>query len=1353
MSREHKSLLDSDDESQQPCLGDLSASESSETISAMELEKMDVKSAVQYLRRQDSGMTENEVDDAVTDLLYTRALNALASEKKEAPSPPAKTNPPASKKQKQSERRKTKSKSGTGAPSGNAGRQNSGNRDTLSDPKSKSQPKGGSKSAGDANLKAQKEATEKEMASKLNQEKKMLTLLSNFPAKIRNKLTSEQNSVWKKLVDTFSAQYPVDIANGPSEQINKLKDLKIATKDPRGMFNDHALAAGVRAELRRRAVVKAVLEGHTHLAELFGNQHTTQFVTALGDHLRSCGWQGKLVYDVTGEHREAKDIEKRSGTNLSSSATFGIVIDLYEHYCMEDPDSLMDYLKKFHPQMETLYIIHNVMTGYAGVAPGYTWFAPKPDVRLVQIGKQNPFEHPYHSWLDVKSHTTNAGWFVDRSFQLSETASMSGTIFNKGGSSNPPPVFKVLKTPYQYFGVYQPLHRRALNWLSGESPMILLDKRMLDNAMAQFSNKNPTEFTYASIKLKITQMLRDEDWVRISSLLDYDNDRVAAVMTDLVMHKTFLQNTHSFKALNPHIREYRSVSSSSMFTEQPVKPWATYIKLFAKIFGGSVLAALLYLYGRKRAAGALLPVHNIFEAAVVGPVVEEVLKRFIPYKLFTAFLSIVETARDFGKLPWYLLLGRLAMHWVSALLPYKYGVMVHSVWNLIMCFRFFPEMRSLSSYRETWQAGRLALAVTNIRMNESFAVPVSGSFVTSTIIDTLLHLLESPVSSTEEYQNALVHNPETLEFSPGLLALDCPEYTLCPPATLCDEEINLPVDRTVFHGQVVISNKEELVQWFHNHHVPDPTTKIYHVLTFNGPSLWAPQSLKQNPYVAACLAYGRIAKPLPVKPLYSTWDLDSMYPMIVHSMNFFGQIVDPDWPFWQEMWKNHVQETGKWFKYARFWENRFDITASDSRVIKGIKKIQIMSKSDEVLVGKNIKKLIPRPIDNIAPIVAFVTGPLDYMLKMALLSRADSSDLDSFSFPRPCEYGFRQTKFSKFQFFWVPCLGFTQHDLTVLMQQFVLRDDAGMLLSHGDDSLLIHKYNGQFVMMESDLSSCDRSLTGPSLKFERDVINRALEWCGADPQFFEANEVAYKLSFADRIMDGIRVSLDGDAQRPTGCTRTSLMNTILTAMPMLMMHLHYCQHNLFKMLTDQPVIVDKYYYVHGLDAKVKIHHEREGRFPTGTFLKGIWLDTDCGTLAWTRLPSMALKMFKTLKPLPTLTKKYRKEKVELDEARRRYAVMIATSWKPFDLPYGIREWVEKWAVQDDLELPTIPLDGRVLPGTVNRYTFSNKQALLSLSEHYNVEPELFEDWCRRFMTLEPGQGYCHPVWSALGADY
>lgn len=128
-----------------------------------------------------------------------------------------------------------------------------------------------------------------------------------------------------------------------------------------------------------------------------------------------------------------------------------------------------------------------------------------------------------------------------------------------------------------------------------------------------------------------------------------------------------------------------------------------------------------------------------------------------------------------------------------------------------------------------------------------------------------------------------------------------------------------------------------------------------------------------------------------------------------------------------------------------------------------------------------------------------------------------------------------------------------------------------------------------------------------------------------------------------------------------------------------------------------------------------------------------------------KLRSQADRSLSIIKTLPS-------EKVSLDEARRRYCVMLATSWVSFDLPHGIRQWVDKWANVDPT-LPSLALDGRVCSGELSLYSFSNARALTSLSEHYGVDVDLFVDWCDRFANLEPGEGYVHPMWPVLSRDY
>lgn len=231
------------------------------------------------------------------------------------------------------------------------------------------------------------------------------------------------------------------------------------------------------------------------------------------------------------------------------------------------------------------------------------------------------------------------------------------------------------------------------------------------------------------------------------------------------------------------------------------------------------------------------------------------------------------------------------------------------------------------------------------------------------------------------------------------------------------------------------------------------------------------------------------------------------------------------------------------------------------------------------------------------------------------------------------------------------------------------------------------------------------------------------------------------------------MSLDGDAQRPTGCTRTSLMNTVCTAYPMLLLHLQLPPDvDLVKMFHDNPSCYKNQYRKCGFDAKIQLKFGTADQFPTGTFLKGVWLHSDAGPLIWTRLPSMTLKMFKTLKPLSTLTRRNKREVVPIDEARRRYCVMIANTWASFDLTMGVADWVEKWS-DPYASLPVLTSDNRVVSSENDGHRFSNERAIRAIANHYEVDPDLYVDWCEHFANVRPGVGHVHPFWIALSRDY
>lgn len=335
-------------------------------------------------------------------------------------------------------------------------------------------------------------------------------------------------------------------------------------------------------------------------------------------------------------------------------------------------------------------------------------------------------------------------------------------------------------------------------------------------------------------------------------------------------------------------------------------------------------------------------------------------------------------------------------------------------------------------------------------------------------------------------------------------------------------------------------------------------------------------------------------------------------------------------------------------------------------------------------------------------------------------------------------------------FYWVPCLGFTQTDLTLIMRSFLLQVRGTLLLSHGDDSLLVSKYGDIIIMFEADLSSCDRSLTTPALTCERQLIDSVLAAHNMDQKFFDSNLVAWRLSHAERVIDQhFVVNLDDDAQRPTGCTRTSLMNTVLAAVPYINLAIRR-NENIPFIMQDKAFMI-RWFAAHGFDIKCQVLRGTVSDFPLGTFLKGAWFRTSDNDVAWTRLPSMTLKMFKTQKSFAELTRTTKNENVSLAEARYRYCGMLARSLEPYSLLPGISHWVARWS-NVAVTSRTIPSEGRVEAGT-ERYAFDLDSAITKLAERYEICPQYVAEWISIVAMLEPGTSSIHPMWMALAKDY
>ena len=156
-------------------------------------------------------------------------------------------------------------------------------------------------------------------------------------------------------------------------------------------------------------------------------------------------------------------------------------------------------------------------------------------------------------------------------------------------------------------------------------------------------------------------------------------------------------------------------------------------------------------------------------------------------------------------------------------------------------------------------------------------------------------------------------------------------------------------------------------------------------------------------------------------------------------------------------------------------------------------------------------------------------------------------------------------------------------------------------------------------------------------------------------------------------------------------------------------------------------------------------------FPIATFLKGIWLPAITGEYVWTRLPSMALKMFKTTKPIEHIVRRNKRDKVTLQQARTRYFHVIAQSLAPFTLPPGVHEFVIRWRPATPL-FSRYKLDGRVEPGA-NRWLLDYHRSVQKLCTHYRCPPEVYHSWISLMRRVEPGEAHVHLMWMLLAQDY
>ena len=130
---------------------------------------------------------------------------------------------------------------------------------------------------------------------------------------------------------------------------------------------------------------------------------------------------------------------------------------------------------------------------------------------------------------------------------------------------------------------------------------------------------------------------------------------------------------------------------------------------------------------------------------------------------------------------------------------------------------------------------------------------------------------------------------------------------------------------------------------------------------------------------------------------------------------------------------------------------------------------------------------------------------------------------------------------------------------------------------------------------------------------------------------------------------------------------------------------------------------------------------------------------------------MALKMFKTTKPIEHIVRRNKRDRVTLQQARIRYFHVIAQSLAPFTLPPGVHEFVTRWRPATPL-FSRYKLDGRVEPGAT-RWLLDHHRSVEKLCTHYRCPPEVYHSWISLMRRVEPGEAYVHPMWMLLAQDY
>lgn len=681
--------------------------------------------------------------------------------------------------------------------------------------------------------------------------------------------------------------------------------------------------------------------------------------------------------------------------------------------------------------------------------------------------------------------------------------------------------------------------------------------------------------------------------------------------------------------------------------------------LAAKLFTGSAFTAMTI----KRAA---FTSHNTIAVeydrgflrdVIITPVLEEAVKRiFKPSDPKRIWLDRMHHALPlfewacYGFQPFYL--PTYLMHEVAYRQNFWAGVAIHACWNLAVhtgMFQFAPIVPnaeyqlppSPGPYEDAFVAG------------SQFSRFISDNYLEpwgSRAIDT------DPGIFVERFAPALCSLPRSME-----------TYADKPP--VCKD--------LVLSGTPLFQTERN-------------PTYFYSILPTNVPG-YVPAITDKN--LMDAVEYRILAAP-PLDPKIQETNWDSAMASFKHLLPLanFQQIV---WAEEVDEWLEHFPSAKK-TKYKRLL-NDYQEKSSHSDYLRGADRTDVFMKSNEMLFRQKngVYGLKPRVIINVSPKIQLLVGPQIYRAQQNLKE----------TWPLDPEYHLVTMAGKEVLISFSYAGASTDASLTIWMERALTRAAYPKIsiIVCGDDSLVIHDLDGDWVAYEGDASMFDQSQSfGP---------HKAARWfylkLGIDQDVLDILKKLTENTYYARSRKGYdvyRINKAKRALRDTGGADTSLGNSLIMAVAW------------FFVLLRTPVWAKdefiKSFLFLGFDMKLRVNDPT-----TSSFLKGMWYHTDHG-MVWGPLPSRILKMGKSLTDPRIL---YRNKNLEV--AAKRFLSDVAASYRCFlQVPF-VKEFVETFydAVQPVLYVP--PGRTQVQHTDLCRYVLL-PEAMDQICARYDCDPEL-----------------------------